>query len=360
MEHDGTLHLVDAADRIALFVGLRITAADEHHTYRGTLVELHFATVEVAGCHALEEVDDVALQAEHHTLCLRVAHATVVLDDHRVAAYVDESEEDEALVVDAFGGEPLYCGPDDAVFHLLHPFRGGEGHRSHATHTTGVQAGVVLADALVILCLGQKLVVTPVGKDEHRALDAGEELLDDHTGRGVAEHSAEHLTQLALRFVEGGEDEHALAGTQSVGLQHIGRLQGLKEGEASVECRAVEGLVTCGGDAMALHERLGEVFAALQASATGRGAYHGDGSGAGVVGKRIVDAVDERVFGTHHHHVDGVVGGEVLQFCEVVDTDGHVLTHMACSGISGSDVEFLTTWTLGDFPCQRMFAPAAS
>ncbi len=54
----------------------------------------------IAGSYTLEEIHDVALQAEHHALCLWVTHTAVVLDNHRLALYIDQTEEDEALVVD--------------------------------------------------------------------------------------------------------------------------------------------------------------------------------------------------------------------------------------------------------------------
>ena len=74
-----------AGDGITFLVSLGIASADEHHAHGSTLVELDGLLVEGAGSHALEEVYDVALQTQHHALRLGVAHATVVLDDIRVA-----------------------------------------------------------------------------------------------------------------------------------------------------------------------------------------------------------------------------------------------------------------------------------
>ena len=121
----------------------------------------------------------------------------------------------------------------------------------------------MLAYALVVLGLGQDFVVPSVGDGEDGALDAVEVFLYDHACGCVAEHPSEHLTKLMFRLVECGQDEHALAGTQAVGLEHVGWLQRLKESEAFFERRAVESLVAGGGDAVPLHECLGEVLAAL-------------------------------------------------------------------------------------------------
>ena len=70
-----------------------------------------------------------------------------------------------------------------------------------------------------------------VGKHEDRALDTAHELLDDHTAGGITKHAAQHLFQFLLRLVEGGEDEYALAGAETVGLQHVGGLEGFQEGQ---------------------------------------------------------------------------------------------------------------------------------
>ena len=84
--------------------------------------------------NALEEVNDVTLQTQHHALGLWVAHAAVVFDDvrfwlaSRCVCAVDESEEDETLVVDAVFGQSFDGRTDNAVFYLLHPFLCGKGN----------------------------------------------------------------------------------------------------------------------------------------------------------------------------------------------------------------------------------------
>ena len=221
MEDDGAFNFVDTRDFVAFLIRLGITAADQHDADSSPLVELDLILVEIDVGHALEEVDDVGLQAQHDGLRLGVAHAAVVLDDLRLAAAVDESEEDKALIVNAFGSQAFDGGTDDAVLDLLHPLLCGEGYGRDAAHAAGVQTGVALADALVVLGLGQNLVVLAVGKHEDGALDTAEELLDDDAAAGIAEHAAKHLLQFLLGFVERGQDEHALAGAETVGLQYV-------------------------------------------------------------------------------------------------------------------------------------------
>ena len=264
MEHDAVVHVADACDGITLVVCLGVSAGHKHDAHRRAGVNLQCATVEVARSHTFEKVHQVALDAQHHAFGLGVAHADVVFDDHRVAAHVNQAEEDKAFVVDALGGQSLHGGADDAVFHLPHPCLVGKGDGRHGTHAAGVQSFVALAYALVVLRFGQYLVILAVGEHEHRALYAAEELLDDHFGRCLAEHAVEHLAQLALGLVERGHDEHALAGAESVGLEHIGGLQGLKEGAAFIHAVGREAAVARRGDAVAFHEALGKLLAAFE------------------------------------------------------------------------------------------------
>ncbi len=367
VENDAAFHLVDAFDGVAFPVSLGIAAADEHHAHCCTVVELHFALGQIALSHTLEQVDDVAFQPEHHAFCLGVAHSTVVFDDHWIAANVDKAEEDKAFIVDAFLCQTFNGGADDALFHLVHPLFGGERHWRHAAHAAGVQSGVALSDALVVLCFGQYLVVLAIGEHEYRALYAAEKLLDDHPCRGIAEHSAEHLLQLLLGFVESGQYEHTLSGAQSVGLEHVWRLQCLEESYAFGKMFPVEGLIASCRYGVPLHESLGKVLGAFHLSSGLRRAYHWYVGGLGVRLHLVVDAFHQRVFGAYDHHVDVVVDGKSLYSLEVVGLDSHVAAqraighrHASRSGIAGCYVEVVHLLALSYLPCQGVFASAAA
>ena len=172
MEHYAALNLVDTADGEAFLVFLRIATADEHHTHSRTLVKLYASLVQVTCRNTLKEVNEVALKPQHNALCLRVSHTTVILYDLRLAIDVYQSEEDKALVADVLFCQPINGRLYYAFLYLLHPFLSGERHGSNATHTAGIEACVTLADALVILCLGQYLVVLAVREHKDRALYA--------------------------------------------------------------------------------------------------------------------------------------------------------------------------------------------
>ena len=181
------------------------------------------------------------------------------------------AQEDEAFVEDTFLDEAVHGGLDDVGAYFLHEDVVGKGNGRHAAHAAGVQTLVTLTDAFVVLGYGEHLVVLAVGQHEDGALDAAEKLLDDHRGAGVAEHAAQHLLQFALGFVQRGQDElqrgqdeHALAGAEAVGLQHVGSFEGFEEGEAFFQIGGGDALVAGGGDAVALHEAFGKLLAAFE------------------------------------------------------------------------------------------------
>ena len=339
MEDDAVLNLVDTSDRITFLVSLRITSTDEHHAHGSARIDLYRVLVEVAIGYALKEIYDVALQSQHHCLGLRVTHTAVVLDHHRLTFDVDQSEENKALVVDTLLSEAVYGRTDDAILDFLHPLLVGKGHRRYTTHAAGVQSRVVLTDTLVVFGLGKYLIVFAICQDEDRALDAAEELLNDDLSGSVAEHSAEHLTELLLGLVERRHNQHAFTGCQSVGFQHVGRLESLQEADAFLYGGAVEGLISSGRDVVALHETFGEVLAALKNSTLLARSDHGDGSSAAVALESIIDTAHQRILRTDHNHVDGFVHGKVFQGIEIVDSDRYILSYVACSGVSRSDEE---------------------
>ena len=125
MEHHAAVD-VGTSDFVALVVGLGVTARHTHDAHSGTRVELNLALVKVALGHTLEQVDNVALQAQHDGFGLGVAHAAVIFNNLGLAVAVDKTEEDKALVVDALGSKPVDGGAYNLVLNLLHPLFGGK------------------------------------------------------------------------------------------------------------------------------------------------------------------------------------------------------------------------------------------
>ena len=219
MKDDAAIDILYALDGVTFLIFLRIATAYQHDADCSSGIEFYGALVEIALGNTLEEVYDVAFQSQHHTLCLWVAHTTVIFDDKwfwlltRSIRAVDESEEDKSLIVDTVGSKTFYGRTDYAVFHLLHPVLSGKWHRGNATHTAGIETCVVLTYTLVVLCLRQNLIVLAIGKYKDAALDATHELLDDHTAGCITKHTSQHILEFLLGLVEGREDKYTLTGT---------------------------------------------------------------------------------------------------------------------------------------------------
>ena len=193
MEYNTAFNVVDTGYGVALGVFLRVSSAYEHYADGGARVKFYFALVEIDVGNPFKQVDNVTLEAQHDAFSLRVAHAAVIFYDHRVALYVDKSEENEAFVVESFFGKSFYGRTDYTVFNFLHPLFCGKWYRRYAAHSARVEPRVVLADTLIVLCFRQDFVVPTVCKHEHRAFNATKEFLDDNVCRCVSEHTTQHF-----------------------------------------------------------------------------------------------------------------------------------------------------------------------
>ncbi len=85
--------------------------------------------------------------------------------------------------------------------------------------------GIALPNPFVVLGLRKHHIAFPIGQHEHRKLDAGQVLLHHHLFGGLSELPLEHILQLLLRLLQVIDDQHSFPRSQSVRLQHIGRLQ---------------------------------------------------------------------------------------------------------------------------------------
>ena len=218
----------------------------------------------------------------------------------------------------------------------------------------------MFANALVVLGLRQDLIVDAIGEGKDGALDTIEILLDDYPCRSIAKHTTQHIAQFLLGLVEGRDDEHALAGSQSVGLKNVGRLECLQEAKALLQSCTVEGTIGRRRDIVAQHELLGEVLGSLQHRSLLRRADNGDSTGTRVLLEAVVDALDKRVLRANYYHIDSVINSKRFQCVEVAHVDGDILAHQSRTGIARGDIQFVTLSALRQFPCQRMLASTAS
>ena len=146
--------------------------------------------------------------------------------------------------------------------------RGVIGVGSHRAHAAGVQAGVVVIGTLVVHAGHHGLDHLAVREAQHADLRAGEEFFHHHMVAG----SAELFVQHDLFHAVGGlllvlADQHALAQRQAVGLDDH-RVFALGLDVLHDLGRVIECLILGGGDAVFLHQVLGEDLGCLNAGSS--------------------------------------------------------------------------------------------
>ncbi len=139
------------------------------------------------------------------------------------------------------------------------------GRRRVGTHAAGVRTLVLVQQALVVLAGGQRDDVLAVAQHDEGGFLAFEELLDDNTGTACVVDDAELVVcqdpvDRLVRLGQRHRDDDALARRQAIGLDDDRRAVFLMLSVHITVSRSgiAEGLVGGGGDAMALHEVLGE------------------------------------------------------------------------------------------------------
>ena len=105
-----------------------------------------------------------------------------------------------------------------------------------------------------------------------------------------------------------------------------------------------------------LHEEFGEVFAALELRALGRGADEHYLFQSFSFGEVVGNACHKRCFGTYDDHCDAVVGDEFAYLVEVVDFEVDIGAALRGAGIAGGDEELAAEFTLCYLGGHGMFA----
>ena len=195
-----------------------------------------------------------------------------------------------------------------------------------------------------------------VAQDEYRALYAAEKLLDNHRCAGIAEHTAEHLFQLFPGLFQSGKNQYAFTGAQTVGFQYVRGGKSIKKGKAFFQCIGGYAFVAGGRNVVAQHELFGKLLAAFQLCTFCGGADNGDVLRGGISFEVIENALYQRVFRTHHNHVNFLLKGKSLEGGEVRSLYLYVLAYCVCARIAGSDVQFFYFGALCNLPSQSVFA----
>ena len=194
-----------------------------------------------------------------------------------------------------------------------------------------VQAGVVVVGTLVVHAGHHGLDHLAVRKAQHTDLGAGEEFLHHHMVAGCAEFLIQHdllhaVRSLLLVFA----DQHALAQGQTVGLDDH-RVLALGLDVLHDLGGVVKGLVLCGGDAVFLHQVLGEHLGGLDA---GSGLIRAKGRDAHCC-QRIHHAQSQRVVLRHHNVIELFFYGKAHHGVHIGRLDVFALCVIADAAVAG-------------------------
>ena len=312
----------------------------------------------LGGCH--QQFEQVGFQAHQDGLGFRVAHAAVELQRLDLAVGIDhQAGIQEAGVGDAVLGHAA----DGRQDHLAHGagVHVGRHHRSRriGTHAAGIRALVVVLQALVVLAGGQRHHFGAIAHHHEAGFLALQEFLDHHAGAALVVLHAqrvvhEHEIDRVMGFLQRHGHHHALAGSQTIGLDHDGRADLVDVG---MRCRRIaEGIEGCRRDAVALHEGLAEGLGAFQLRSRLRGAENAQAVGT----EQVHHAGRQRRLGADHGQLDRLSLGPGTQFLQILD--GQVLDLGLTRGaaVAGRHEDLGHALGLRQFPGQGMFTAAAA
>ncbi len=229
--------------------------------------------------------------------------------------------------------------------------------RGVGTHAAGVRAGVAVAFGLMVLRCSQWQDVFTICHDDEACFLAFQKFFNHHPVSGVAEGvTGQHVEHSGFGLCCCVRDDHALAGSQAVGL-HDNRCSVLAD-EFNGRGDFREVTVGCCRDAVAGHEILGKGFGTFQLGGSGVGPETNQVGRA----ESIDNTVDQGVFRADDGQFNPTFAGKFEQSIQIADRDGHVLnTGFACrSGITGCHKNFLNARGACRLPGQCMFASTTS
>ena len=327
----GQLAVHKAGDGLALLVSHRVAAGSQNDAGGSTVRELDLLVFQRAARAGLHDVQQVAFQQGQHHLRFGVTKAAVILDDLRAVRGEHQAEVETALEGAALGVHGLDGGQENFLHALSGHFRGVVGVGSNGAHAAGVQAGVVVVGTLVVHAGHHGLDHLAVRKAQHTDLGAGEEFLHHHMVAGCAEFLIQHDLLHAVRsLLLVLADEHALAQCQTVGLDDH-RVLALGLDVLHDLGGVVKGLVLCGGDAVFLHQVLGEHLGGLDA---GSGLIRAKSRDAHCC-QRIHHAQSQRVVLRHHNVIELFFYGKAHHGVHIGRLDVFALCVIADAAVAG-------------------------
>ena len=220
---------LQAVDGVAGAGGGGVALGGQDDRHRGIVDERRLRR-EAAGGGLGQQLGQVAVEPGEDDLGLGVAEADVVLEHLEPVGGEHEAGVEDAPVVDAPEVERVQGGFHRPLDDLLHQVLPDAGHGGEGAHAARVRTRVAVAQPLVVLGRRQRHRPPPVADAQQRDLGADQALFDDHPPAGGPEGVARQLGgHVGDGLVERIGDQHALARSQAVGLDHVGRGQRAEE-----------------------------------------------------------------------------------------------------------------------------------
>src|SRR6267142_1898229 len=168
-----------AGDGVALPRRVGIARCRDHHPEGGAAVPVRLESIELSLDRPLDQIEQVAPQAQQDRLRFRIAAPAVEFQRARIARAVDhQTGVEEADVAVAFLGHSREHRLDPFAHDAGVQLGGHDGGGRIRAHAAGVGALIAVPEALVVLARGKRQHVFPVGKNNEARLLAFEEFLD--------------------------------------------------------------------------------------------------------------------------------------------------------------------------------------
>ena len=315
---------------------LRITARCNHHAACVTVSKLNLGLCKRAVRSCLHDGQEVTLQKRQDDLRFGIAKSAVIFNDLGAVRGQHQTEVQATLEGSALGIHSRHGRQEDLLHanpcHVL----GVIGVGRNRAHTARVQTLVAVQCALVVHGGNHGLDALAVGKRQHGHLGAGQEFLNHHAAAALAKRLIlHHREDGLLGLFPALCNDHALAQCQTVGLDDRGDGRGFDIRQRGIHI--LKHLVCRGGDAVFLHQILGEHLTALDDGCLGLRAKARDAD--------LVQSVDtakhQRIVRCDHGKIDGVFLGKRHDAVKILCTHGHahsVTRHAAVTGQRVNDL----------------------
>ncbi len=305
--------------------------------------------------HRPQRLQEGALQHGEDDLGLGIPEAAVELHHLRPLVGEHEARVQEAPIGASLPGQAVEGRGEDLLPDPLQELGCGDGDRRVGPHPPGVQAGVALADLLVVLGRRQEHDVLAVGQGEDRELLALHEVLDHDHVSGVAEGLLGHdLPGGLLGCRQALAHQGALPAGEPRGLHHqrSAHLPDVLQGGLELP----EGAVGGRGNADLGHEVLGECLAGLDPGGLGGGAEGGDPA----VPQAVHHPRRQGGFGADDGQIDAGVGGPGGHTPDVRGREVHAVHPAVHAPVRARDVEGGVRSVPAELPEEGVLAPPVS